>query len=196
MRSAVTVQALHEKLLASDSATEVLAQTFGDPVVACRMLCDPLALTPWQRAQLAPTQSEPACHRRVTLLAGGRPVSEADLWYVPARLWPGMAATLAETDRPFGAGCTRTRSASARPRGAADRIGSGTLFAGGFSVKDKRFFFEKKNQKTFARAPPRGAPCITRARRHWQKFLLLFSKRSAFFRPQNAQFQARVKNPG
>jgi chorismate-pyruvate lyase len=103
MRSAVTVQALHEKLLASDSATEVLAQTFGDPVVACRMLCDPLALTPWQRAQLAPTQSEPACHRRVTLLAGGRPVSEADLWYVPARLWPGMAATLAETDRPFGA---------------------------------------------------------------------------------------------
>jgi chorismate-pyruvate lyase len=103
MRPTVTVQALHEKLLASDSATEVLAELFGSTVVACRLACDPLALTPWQRAQLAPTQSEPACHRRVTLLAGGTPVSEADLWYVPARLLPGMADTLTKTDEPFGA---------------------------------------------------------------------------------------------
>jgi chorismate-pyruvate lyase len=103
MRPTVTVQALHERLLASHSATEVLAQLFGAPVVIQRMTCDPLTLTPWQRSRLEPTQAEPACHRRVTLLAGGLPVSEADLWYVPARLWPGMAATLAETDRPFGA---------------------------------------------------------------------------------------------
>ncbi len=103
MRQAVTVQVLHEKLLASGSATEVLAELFGNPVIACRMPCDPLALTPWQRAQLCPTHAEPACHRRVTLLAAGQPVSEADLWYVPSRLAPGMAAELAETDIPFGA---------------------------------------------------------------------------------------------
>ena len=103
MRPTVTVQTLHERLLASHSATEVLTQVFGAPVLIRRMTCDPLALTPWQRAQLNPTQSEPACHRRVTLLAGGQPVSEADLWYVPARLWPGMASILAQTDRPFGA---------------------------------------------------------------------------------------------
>jgi hypothetical protein len=42
----------------------------------------------------------------------------------------------------------------------------------------KQFFFEKKNQKTFTDSEPRGAPCITRARHKWKKFLLLFSKRS------------------
>jgi hypothetical protein len=36
------------------------------------------------------------------LLAAGVAVSEADLWYVPARLWPGMAETLRHTDTPFG----------------------------------------------------------------------------------------------
>jgi hypothetical protein len=41
-------------------------------------------------------------HRRVVLHAAGRPVSDADLWYVPARLWPGMAETLLTTAIPFG----------------------------------------------------------------------------------------------
>jgi len=103
VRPAVTVQMLHEKLLASASATAVLEELFGAPVVVRRMSCDPLALSPWERAQLGPTQDEPACHRRVTLLAAGKPVSEADIWYVPARLWPGMQAALTHTDTPFGA---------------------------------------------------------------------------------------------
>jgi chorismate-pyruvate lyase len=99
----VSVQILHEKLLTSPSATAVLEELFGAPVVIRRLACDPLALTPWQRERLAPTPAEPACHRRVMLLAAGKPVSEADLWYVPARLGAGMAEKLAETDEPFGA---------------------------------------------------------------------------------------------
>jgi hypothetical protein len=43
-------------------------------------------------------------------------------------------------------------------------------------VKGKQFFFEKKNQKTFE---PWGARWIHGAPKD-QKFLLLFSKRSAF----------------
>jgi hypothetical protein len=42
------------------------------------------------------------------------------------------------------------------------------------------FFFEKKNQKTFARSGVRRLPG---ARLKEQKFLLLFSKRSAFRLP-------------
>jgi chorismate-pyruvate lyase len=102
MRPAPTVQQLHEALLGSPSATEVLARLFGGPVRARRLPCDPLALSPLQHFYLHPTPGEPACHRRVILLAAGRAVSEADLWYVPARLAPGMAALLRDTETPFG----------------------------------------------------------------------------------------------
>jgi hypothetical protein len=96
------VQQLHEALLASPSATEVLRHLFGGPVLARRLPCDPMALTPLQHFHLAPTTTEPACHRRVILLAAGRAVSEADLWYVPARLAAGMAAQLRDSETPFG----------------------------------------------------------------------------------------------
>jgi len=44
------------------------------------------------------------------------------------------------------------------------------------SGKGKQFFFEKKNQKTFARlATPSSNACS-----NWQKFLLFLKKRSAF----------------
>lgn len=102
MRPAPTVQQLHEALLTSPSATEVLRHLFGGPVLARLLPCDPMALSPLQHFHLCPTASEPACHRRVILLAAGRAVSEADLWYVPARLGPGMAETLRMTETPFG----------------------------------------------------------------------------------------------
>jgi chorismate-pyruvate lyase len=102
MRPAPTVRQLHEALLASPSATEVLRQLFGGPVLARRLPCDAAALSPLQHFHLGPTQAEPACHRRVVLLAASRAVSEADLWYVPARLEPGMAALLLDTETPFG----------------------------------------------------------------------------------------------
>jgi chorismate-pyruvate lyase len=103
MRPPPTIQQLHEALLASPSATEVLGRLFGGPVVIRRLPCEPPALTPSQHAYLQPTAREPVRHRRVILLAAGQAVSEADLWYVPARLLPGMEATLHSTDTPFGA---------------------------------------------------------------------------------------------
>jgi hypothetical protein len=103
MRPAPTLLQLHEALLASPSATEVLTHLFGGPVLARRLPCDPMALSPLQNFYLCPTPAEPACHRRVILLAAGRAVSEADLWYVPSRLLPGMEALLRDTETPFGA---------------------------------------------------------------------------------------------
>ena len=102
MRPAPTVRQLHEALLTSPSATEVLRQLFGGPVLARLLPCDPMALSKLQHVYLAPTASEPACHRRVILVAAGRAISEADLWYVPARLEPGMEETLRTTQHPFG----------------------------------------------------------------------------------------------
>jgi chorismate-pyruvate lyase len=102
MRQAITVAQLHARLLQADSASEVVRELFGGPVQIRRLPCEPMALSPLQHAQLRPTQSEPAVHRRIALLADGTPVSEADIWYVPARLWPGMAETLRTTDTPFG----------------------------------------------------------------------------------------------
>ena len=102
MRPAVTIAVLHRKLLSCSSATAVLEEVFGGPVVIRRLSCDALALGPYQRERLRPSQAQPACHRRVMLLAAGRPVSEADLWYVPSRLWPGMEKALRGTEVPFG----------------------------------------------------------------------------------------------
>jgi chorismate-pyruvate lyase len=102
MRTHPTVQALHDALLASASATEVLQTLFGAPVLIRRLSCDPPLLTPLQHEHLRPTPRQPARHRRVILLAAGQAVSEADLWYIPARLLPGMDAKLHDTDTPFG----------------------------------------------------------------------------------------------
>ncbi len=97
-----TIEQLHAALLASASATAVLEALFGAPVVIRRLVCDAPPLSPLQHAHLRPTLAELARHRRVMLLAGGRAVSEADLWYVPARLMPGMEAQLHDSDTPFG----------------------------------------------------------------------------------------------
>ena len=102
MRQPVTAAQLHARLLQADSASEVVRELFGGPVVIRRLACEPMPLSPLQHAHLRPTQSEPAVHRRIALLAGGMPVSEADIWYIPARLWPGMAETLRTSDTPFG----------------------------------------------------------------------------------------------
>jgi hypothetical protein len=98
----VTSALLDERLRGADSATEVIGDLFGRPVRIHRLPCDAPHLTPSQHAHLCPTPDEPALHRRVMLLAAGAVVSEADLWYVPTRLWPGMAETLRHTDTPFG----------------------------------------------------------------------------------------------
>jgi chorismate-pyruvate lyase len=89
---------LHQSLLKSNSATEVIADLCGGPVVIRRLVCDEAVACPGRDLLSADT----VCHRRVMLLADGVAVSEADLWYVPARLTQAMAATLTETDTPFG----------------------------------------------------------------------------------------------
>jgi chorismate-pyruvate lyase len=93
--------ALHEKLLASHSATAVLRALFGDPVEIERV-ADDAPLTASGCAALAVGDPAEVTHRRVMLRAGGRAVSDADLWYVPGRLWPGMADVLHTTTIPFG----------------------------------------------------------------------------------------------
>ena len=72
MRPNPTVHSLHHALLASPSATAVLESLFGPPVTIQRLPCDALPLSPLQRQHLRPTLAEPACHRRVMLLAAGR----------------------------------------------------------------------------------------------------------------------------
>ncbi len=89
---------LHQRLLTSHSATAVLTDLFGGPVVVRRLACDAAVACPG-RDRL---EAGSVCHRRVMLLAGGIAVSEADLWYVPARLTAAMVAALARTDTPFG----------------------------------------------------------------------------------------------
>ena len=47
--------------------------------------------------------AEPVRYRRVRLACGDQILSDADNWYVPARLTAEMNHTLDETDTPFGA---------------------------------------------------------------------------------------------
>ena len=54
------------------------------------------------RAALDVKPDEPLGYRRVRLKCGDRVLSEADNWYVPARLTPEMNHVLETTDTPFG----------------------------------------------------------------------------------------------
>jgi chorismate-pyruvate lyase len=92
---------LHEALLASPSATAVLRALFGEPVEIERVAtAAPAPASPC--AVLVVSDPAAIAHRQVVLRAAGRPVSDAALWYVPGRLWPGMADTLRTTPIPFG----------------------------------------------------------------------------------------------
>ena len=71
-------------------------------VVAVRDKETTKAPTAEQRRALGVTDSEPIRYRRVKLVCGTRVVSEADNWYVPARLTPEMNQQLETTDIAFG----------------------------------------------------------------------------------------------
>jgi chorismate-pyruvate lyase len=102
LSSRAAILSLHRKLLASASATAVLREVFGDPVEIARADGPAEAASNAQCAALGVAGPDEVVHRRVVLMAAGRAVSDADLWYVPARLWPGMAATLLTSTTPFG----------------------------------------------------------------------------------------------
>ena len=92
----VTAEVLHAALLASDSATAVLERICGARV-AIRRLPDTAPAAP---GCLPPGPG--TAHRHVALLCAGRQLSQADLWFRPDLLTPGMVAELAGTDMPFG----------------------------------------------------------------------------------------------
>jgi chorismate-pyruvate lyase len=110
---------LDERLRASDSATSVIGELFGRPVRIERVACGPVKLDATQESALAPN-GDAVLHRRVKLIAAGAEVSEADLWYVPSRLRPGMAEQLRDTTVPFG---TIVRAMRPRRHVLASRAG-------------------------------------------------------------------------
>lgn len=103
------LQSLNADLLSHDSATLTLerwcqAHGMASParVTAERVHGVERTIPPELRTQLAIGPHEPLKYRRVALRCGGRVLSEADNWYVPARLTSAMNEALDATDEPFG----------------------------------------------------------------------------------------------
>jgi hypothetical protein len=103
------IQTVNAEILGSSSATLSLEKWCRDH----RLAADPKLIatlvhgvdktpTPEQRLRLQVGPNEPIRYRRVQLSCGGLVLSEADNWYVPARLSPEMNRLLDTTDTPFG----------------------------------------------------------------------------------------------
>lgn len=103
------VDGLERMLAAHDSATAALEQWceqqgLANParVIAAQapgqLVADPSDL----RSLLGVSAEELLGSRHVRLTCGGRLLSQAQNWYVPARLTPEMNAVLASTTTPFG----------------------------------------------------------------------------------------------
>jgi chorismate-pyruvate lyase len=103
------LQTLNAELLSHDSATLTLERWCGShrlasppAMVAERVAGVDKAPTEEQRRELGVTTTDTVRYRRVKLLCGAVVLSEADNWYVPARLTPDMNRLLDTTDTPFG----------------------------------------------------------------------------------------------
>lgn len=103
------LQSLNADLLSHPSATLTLERWCGvhhlateAKVVAGRVHGVDKPLPDGAREQLAIGPDEPVRYRRVQLSCGGLVLSEADNWYVPARLTEAMNQTLDTSDTPFG----------------------------------------------------------------------------------------------
>jgi chorismate-pyruvate lyase len=103
------IETLNADLLSHDSATLTLERwcadhRLADParIVAERVYDVDKAATPEVRAALDVKADEPLGYRRVRLKCGDHVLSDADNWYVPARLTPEMNHVLETTDTPFG----------------------------------------------------------------------------------------------
>src|SRR6202140_3524927 len=103
------LQTLNADLLSHDSATLTLerwcaAHRLASPprIVAERLAGADKPPTEDQRRELGVTATDTVRYRRVRLLCGTVVLSEADNWYVPARLSPDMNRLLDTTDTPFG----------------------------------------------------------------------------------------------
>ena len=103
------IESLNADLLAHDSATLTIERwcadhRLADParIVAERVSDAAKPATAEVRAALDVKPDEPLLYRRVRLKCGDHVLSEADNWYVPARLTPEMNHVLETTDTPFG----------------------------------------------------------------------------------------------
>jgi chorismate-pyruvate lyase len=103
------VKQLEADLAASPSATQFLTRRCAalklasPPVIrAVRVKLERPASAEVRR-QLGVSAGEPVRYRRVQLDCGSHVLSQADNWYVPARLTPAMNRTLDTTEIPFGA---------------------------------------------------------------------------------------------
>ena len=104
------LQSLNAALLSNDSATLTLdgwcsshhLAPAGAKIVADRVKDADKPATAEIRAALQVEANEPVRYRRVRLRCGAHILSEADNWYVPARLTPAMNSALDTTDIAFG----------------------------------------------------------------------------------------------
>ena len=109
LEAALLLQTLNADLLGHDSATLTLQRwcsrhQLASParIVAERVRGAYQAPTDEQRQQLRVTPVEEVRYRHVRLLCGTVVLSEADNWYVPARLTPEINQRLDTSDTPFG----------------------------------------------------------------------------------------------
>jgi hypothetical protein len=103
------LETLNADLLAHDSATLTIERwcadhRLADParIVAERVSDAAKPASAEVREALDVKPGEPLGYRRVRLKCGDHVLSEADNWYVPARLTPEMNRALETTDTPFG----------------------------------------------------------------------------------------------
>jgi chorismate-pyruvate lyase len=109
LQALALLQTLNSELLSHDSATLTLEHWCGshhlaDPVqvIAQRVTGVDKPAGEEQRRLLQVDATEPVRYRRVQLTCGGVVLSQADNWYVPARLSHEMNAELDSSDTPFG----------------------------------------------------------------------------------------------
>jgi hypothetical protein len=103
------IQQLNTKILGSTSATLTLEKWCGDhhlatpPVIVAKLVRGGgKAPTADQRTRLGVSDDGAVRYRHVLLQCGSLVLSEADNWYVPARLTADMNARLDTSDAPFG----------------------------------------------------------------------------------------------
>ena len=109
LQALALLQTLNADLLSNASATLTLdrwccAHDMANPpkIVADRVRGQDKPATSEVRTLLRVSSEEPVNYRRVRLRCGELVLSEADNWYVPARLTPEMNQQLETTDTAFG----------------------------------------------------------------------------------------------
>jgi chorismate-pyruvate lyase len=109
LQALALIESLNADLLAHDSATLTIERwcadhRLADPVrIVAERVSDPAkAASDEVREALDVKPDEKLGYRRVRLKCGDHVLSEADNWYVPARLTPEMNHALETTDTPFG----------------------------------------------------------------------------------------------